>query len=1016
MSGWNRGLGVLLLGLLGAGEMLPGWAESVQMGQARQDQSVVQSQGNAAQKLIDDADALVQQASKESLEQALVKLAEAIRVSQAAGDKTRMALALLWSGGISEDLSNEQQAIAFYERSLPLYRELGDRSGEANTLKKIGSVYSYSGLREPQKALEYLAQSLSLWREVGDRSGEANTLDDIGWVYFSLGENQKALKYYTQSLHLWRAVSDRSGEARILATIGGAYSFLGENQKALEYYTQSLHLWRALSDRSGEARTLATIGGVYSFLGEKQKALEYYAQSLYLSREVGDRFGETGTLNQIGHVYSSLGEKQKALEYYTQSLPLTRAMPHPFREAVTLTSIGLVYSDLGEKQKALEYLAQSLILCRKVGERSLEATILTGIGEVYDDLGELQKALEYYAQSLSLWRAVGDRSGEARTLTSIGSVYYFLGEQQKALEYYAQSLPLSRGMGDRSAEGNTLSNIATTLVTDQPAAAIPFYKQAVNLYESLRKDIRQLPQETQKTYTESISYTYRRLADTLLAQGRIGEAQQVLELLKIQETKTYTRATSRSEEVTLNQSEQTILKTYETLIAFGQDLLTCKRDPACQTSPKATALTNQRDQQNRAFEQLAKTLQAQLKDRSEKDIAFIDPNNPNNNLRRRAQELLSAQPGSLLIYPLVLDDKMWLLVASDGPVLTRYEVKVTQKELADTVIAFRTEMKRCETRPCTAADHARAKTHAQKLYNWMFPKALQEAIATAPKPITNLIFAPDRATRYLPMGALYDGKQYLAQRYSISTIVAASKTEATARLPQAPKVLGMGLSQSVPGFSSLPSVPLELNAIVTTGNPDPGIFPGNIFLNNAFTRPSLKTRLTGHDILHLATHGKFEPGDIDKSFLMLGDGSKFPIADIDTLDDLVNVHLVVLSACETALGDRRDQDGIEIAGISNAFLQRGAKAVIASLWQVNDPATGAYMQRFYDYLAKPGTSKVAAMQQVSRDFMDGKVQIKDLDSFRSGVKVVGGDSRSSGEIDLSHPYYWSAFILIGNGL
>lgn len=116
------------------------------------------------------------------------------------------------------------------------------------------------------------------------------------------------------------------------------------------------------------------------------------------------------------------------------------------------------------------------------------------------------------------------------------------------------------------------------------------------------------------------------------------------------------------------------------------------------------------------------------------------------------------------------------------------------------------------------------------------------------------------------------------------------------------------------------------------------------------------------------------------------------------------------------LGTFRTEDGIEIAGISNAFLQRGAKAVVASLWQVNDPATGAYMERFYEKLAQPGISKVEAMRQMRREFIDGKVMLEDLEGFRAGVKVVSERGGDSGEIDLSHPYYWSAFILIGNGL
>lgn len=215
-----------------------------------------------------------------------------------------------------------------------------------------------------------------------------------------------------------------------------------------------------------------------------------------------------------------------------------------------------------------------------------------------------------------------------------------------------------------------------------------------------------------------------------------------------------------------------------------------------------------------------KTLEAQLKQQVATDIAFINPNDPNNDFRRRAEAILNSQPGTLLIYPLVLEDKMWLLLGSPGPVFTRYEVKVGQKELASTVLQFRTEMKRCETTPCTQADTKRVKQVSQTLYQWMFPPQLQKELQVIVKqPIRNLVFAPDRSTRYIPMGALFDGEKYLIEGYTVSAIVAASKTDAGARLPSQASVLAMGLSDAVPGFNAPPNVPIELMPLSKRNKP-----------------------------------------------------------------------------------------------------------------------------------------------------------------------------------------------------
>ena len=215
---------------------------------------------------------------------------------------------------------------------------------------------------------------------------------------------------------------------------------------------------------------------------------------------------------------------------------------------------------MGEKQKALEYYNQALPLRQAVGDQSGEAATLNNIGRIYDSLGEKQKALAYYNQVLRLDRAVGDPGGEATTLNNIGVVHHAVGEKQKALEYYNQALLLRRAVGDRNGEAITLNNIAI-LLNQQPDVSIVFYKQSVNLYESLRKDIRKLPRETQETYAKSVSDTYRRLADALLAQGRIGEAQKVMELLKIQEINTLTEGTRSpipESQVALNELEQEI--------------------------------------------------------------------------------------------------------------------------------------------------------------------------------------------------------------------------------------------------------------------------------------------------------------------------------------------------------------------------------------------------------------------------------------------------------------------------
>ncbi|MEG4942059.1 tetratricopeptide repeat protein [Microcoleus sp. F4-D5] len=437
----------------------------------------------AAERALREGGQLYQQGTAESLRKAIAKYEESLKLYREAGDRAGEATTLHTIAKVYSDLGEKQKALDYYSQSLPLSRTVGDRSGETVTLTNIGRVYSLLG--EKQKALDYYNQSLSLSRVIGDRQKEAYNLVGIGMIYAEFGEQQKALEYYNQSFSLSQEIGDRRWQAFTLIVVGNVYSGLGEKQKALDYYNQSLPISRETGDRSVEAFALICAGRVYSELGEKQTALDFYNQSLKLFRAIGDREQEARTLNYIGIVYSEVGEKQKAIEHYGQSLPISQAVGDRSGQAVTLISIGHVYSELGDQQKALEYYSQSLAIFQTLGDRSSAATTLTSIGIAYLELGNKEKALEYFNQSLILKRIVGDRSGEARTLTGIGNIYAELEDQQKALNYYNHSLSLSREARDRQKEAYSLIGIGRSYAElGNQEKALEYFNQSLPLSQA----------------------------------------------------------------------------------------------------------------------------------------------------------------------------------------------------------------------------------------------------------------------------------------------------------------------------------------------------------------------------------------------------------------------------------------------------------------------------------------------------------------------------------------------------
>jgi CHAT domain-containing protein len=375
-------------------------------------------------------------------------------------------------------------------------------------------------------------------------------------------------------------------------------------------------------------------------------------------------------------------------------------------------------------------------------------------------------------------------------------------------------------------------------------------------------------------------------------------------------------------------------------------------------------------------------------------------------------EIVSAQPNTVLIYPLILKDKIWVLWASKGGITKSIEVpNVGLEKVSSNVLKLRNLLQ-------SPNNLEELQQTSKQLYDWLIPAELQAELNA--NKIEHLIFAPDSVTRYIPMGVLFDGKKYLIENYTIATIISADLTNTTARLPNSAKstsILAAGLSQSISGFSPLPNVLTEINAIVRTAdNPNSGIYDGIKLLDRTFTRENLRDNLGNHAIAHIATHGKFVSGDADKSFLVLGDGKTLPIPEIEKFRGLEKLHLVVLSACQTALGGTNG-DGTEIAGISYYFLNTGAKAVIASLWEVSDDSTSLLMQQFYNNLAKSTAStpitKAEAMRQAQLSLLQKQITAKD--SIRRGTLAVVYEAGAKPTDNYAHPYYWSPFIIIGNG-
>jgi CHAT domain-containing protein len=349
----------------------------------------------------------------------------------------------------------------------------------------------------------------------------------------------------------------------------------------------------------------------------------------------------------------------------------------------------------------------------------------------------------------------------------------------------------------------------------------------------------------------------------------------------------------------------------------------------------------------------------------------------------------------LYLLPLPNQLEIILITPSTQPIHKRITA-ANRSALSEAVQAFRSEISDVRKRGAT-----RYQKSAQQLYQWLIAPVAAELEAQG---IDTLIFCAGSNLRTVPLAALSDGNQFLVEQYSLAVIPAFSLLDRRyVNLRQA-QVLAMGASQ-FQTQTPLPAVPVELSTIA--GN----LWQGKSLLNQDFTLENLKAerRQQPFEIVHLATHADFQPGAVGESYIQFWD-DRLRLNQLQTLGwRQIPVQLLVLSACTTALGDLQAELGF--AGLA---IQSGAKSAIASLWYVSDVGTLVLMTEFYKNL-KTAPIKAEALRQSQIDMIRGKARLATSQQFalRSGNRLPD-ELQALGDRNLSHPFYWAAFTVIGS--
>lgn len=895
------------------------------------------------------------------------------------------------------------------------------------TFEQARNVENAGPQTQYPKVIDDFKTSESLYRQAADRAGELKTLLARGnaeWII----SRPEALQTGRTAEQLALQLNDDASRAAAIDVQAVVLERQGDMASALELEARSFEIYERLGDRNGQTGTLNELGIEYGRTGDSDRALARFERALALARELHSDPMTRMALNNIGIAYKNVGEYDKALDAYQQALVLST--PVKSDRANLLNNIGNVESLLGRDREALALHLQALDIAREAGSKEVEARSLNTIGQRYYALGNDAEALRYQTDALALRRTLGDLPGEAASLDALGHTLRRLGETDKAYASLTEALAIRQRIRDEYGEPNTLRNLAL-IERDRGDLdrALDRIKAAVDLDETLRERITSPELRATFVASELDKYeTYIDILQQLNAKNPTG------------------RYASEAFEVSERARARVLLESLidaRVDLREGIDPALLERERALQKQLSAASAQISRalakPGQNEPPADLVKTYE-RLTSEYQQHLALVRQQSP------RYAAMTQPQPLDVAtIQRTVLDDdtvllefelgaeRSWLwavtpktLASSELP--PRADVDTAARALYETLTARQPRAgesrdayaKRVATADAALDANAAALSRmllggiADRLRGEWRNKRLAIVSAGSLEYLPFSALPSPGAGPRTPLGAHHEIvkvpsasvlavlRQEAAARPRAAHGLAvladpvfdASDPRVTAAKPNAPALRAPDaedIDESLyvrSGLARLPFSREEAKAIAAVAGPD--AFTAIDFQASRAT--ALGGALAGHRIVHLATHGVLDAARPSLSGLVLslvdehGQSRDGFIRLHDIYNMRLDADLVVLSACQTALG--KDIKGEGLIGLTRAFMYAGTPRVVASLWEVNDLATSELMKRFY-----------AAMLQR---------HLPAAGALRSAQLELANDPR------WSSPYYWAGFVFQGD--
>lgn len=802
---------------------------------------------------------------------------------------------------------------------------------------------------------------------------------------------------FSEAAKIWEqaytAQSDRASQAMILSNLSLAYQQLGQWEKATKAISLSLNILQTNPNSQGLAQALLTQGSLQLAKGQSQQALNTWQKAADAYTKAKDEVGVIRSLINQTQALQALGLYRRALVTLNSVNQKLQKQPDSPLKTAGLRNLGNALRVVGDLEQSRQLLQQSLLSAQQLNSPQNISSALFSLGNTARAQQEVQEATNYYQQAatigvgitkvqaqinwLSLLIEQKQLSAAQNLVPQIQAQIGTLPHSSKAIYAqieFAQNLQAMQELG--AVNSPTLPEIAVLsakniqqaqLIGDKRAEAYALSDLA-KLYEQTNQweNARQLTEKSlviaQSINAPDVAYRSSwQLGRIFKAQGNIPSA-----------IAAYTESVSllkslRNDLVAINPDVQfSFREEVEPVYRGLVDLLLSKDNSKISQENLIQART--------AIE----SLQIAQLDNFFRE-ACIETNSV---LIDRLADTEDAS--AAIIYPIILRNRTEVILKLPNSPLTHYTINKSQSQIEKTLETLRLKL----TEPDTIKD---VKALSQQVYSWLIQPAETQIASSGAKTI---VFVLDGALQNIPMAALYDGKEYLIEKYAVALSPGLQLLVSQPLGQNKLKALTAGLSIAPVNspYPDLPSVKAEFNLIQQAG------VTTNQLLNKDFTSKSLARAMesSSFNIVHLATHGQFS-SEAKNTFILASDGE----INVNQLDNLLRnakggqsqnrnsseaISLLVLSACETAVGDKR-----AALGLAGVAIRAGARSTLASLWKIDDEATALFIGEFYRELATGKLTKAEALRRAQVSFL------KKYPNYH-------------------RPSYWGAYVLIGNWL